>query len=602
MAKLRPSASVPWSVRLKPETGTFVMAVTILVLGFYLMYPMVIVLLMSFNTARDVLVGPAQWGLGNWIGAWDQPLLLRSIFNSFLVWFLTAGTAFPIAIAIALILARTRIPGTHFLEYGFWIAYMFPGISTTIGWMMLLDPDSGFVNITLEALPFVDDGPFNIYSLPGIIWVKLMGDGIAYKVMLFTPAFRNMDRALEEAGRVSGASSLSTMFRVTIPVMISPIVLVLALQLIRIFGGFETEWLLGRPFGFYVYSTLIYRLITIEEFPQYGMAVVLGSLTMIMILLIIPLQRWIVQRRQYTTVTGTFKPGLIELGIWRWMIFGGIIVLLMLLTVIPLFVLGLGSVMARVGFFNTTPLWTLAHWEFVLGHPLFQTGLRTTLILSTVAAVGSPLLFSVVAYMLVRTRWRGRTILDSIIWLSAAIPGIIASLGLLIMFLSTPGLAWLYGSIWALIIVVIISGNTTGTNLFKGVMVQLGKDMEEAARVSGAGWLRTYFKVVIPVLMPTMILIGTLNFVQAAGATASIILLASRETITLSILALQWGSDEPPRREAASIVSIIILVFTLGVAMVARHFGLKVGIRHDQRAGDEQPSRQAEPEPSRAGR
>jgi iron(III) transport system permease protein len=233
---------------------------------------------------------------------------------------------------------------------------------------------------------------------------------------------------------------------------------------------------------------------------------------------------------------------------------------------------------------------------------LFQTGLRTTLILATVAAIASPLLFSVVAYMLVRTRWRGRTILDSIIWLSAAIPGIIASLGLLIMFLSTPGLAWLYGSIWALIIVVIISGNTTGTNLFKGVMVQLGKDMEEAARVSGAGWLRTYFKVVIPVLMPTMILIGTLNFVQAAGATASIILLASRETITLSILALQWGSDEPPRREAASIVSIIILVFTLGVAMVARHFGLKVGIRHDQRAGDEQPARQAEPEPSRAAR
>ena len=148
MAKLRPSASVPWSVRLKPETGTFVMAVTIVVLGFYLMYPMVIVLLMSFNTARDVLVGPAQWGLGNWTSAWDQPLLLRSIFNSFLVWFLTAGTAFPIAIAIALILARTRIPGTHYLEYGFWVAYMFPGISTTIGWMMLLDPDSGFVNIT----------------------------------------------------------------------------------------------------------------------------------------------------------------------------------------------------------------------------------------------------------------------------------------------------------------------------------------------------------------------------------------------------------------------------------------------------------------------
>jgi iron(III) transport system permease protein len=187
--------------------------------------------------------------------------------------------------------------------------------------------------------------------------------------------------------------------------------------------------------------------------------------------------------------------------------------------------------------------------------------------------------------MIVRTRWKGRSILDSIIWVSAAFPGILSSLGLLMMFLSTPGLHWLYGSIWALMLVVIISGNTTGTNIFKGVMVQLGKDLEEAGRVSGAGWLRNYFFIVIPVLMPTMVLIGALNFISAASTTSSIILLASRETVTLSLLGLELASPEVSRREAAGVVSLVIMALTLGLALIARTFGLRVGVRQDMPPG-----------------
>ena len=94
--------------------------------------------------------------------------------------------------------------------------------------------------------------------------------------------------------------------------------------------------------------------------------------------------------------------------------------------------------------------------------------------------------------------------MDATIWVSAVFPGIISGLGLLLMFLIVPGLQALYGTIWALILVVLIAGNTTGTNIFKGVMIQLGNDVEEAGRVSGAGWFTTYFRIVIPLLMPTM--------------------------------------------------------------------------------------------------
>ena len=242
--------------------------------------------------------------------------------------------------------------------------------------------------------------------------------------------------------------------------------------------------------------------------------------------------------------------------------------------------------MTRAGYFYLDPTYTLEHWQLVLTDNLFLKAMRTTITLAITAAILSPILFSLIAYILVRTRWTGRWALDLIIWGSGAIPGILSGLGLLWLFLGTPLLSALYGTIYALLLVVIIQGNTTGTNVMKGVFVQIGADMEEAARVSGAGWIRTYFRIWIPLLMPTLILLATLNFVIAAGTTSSIVLLASRDTITLSLLALEFASPGIGQREEASIVGLFIIVLTVGLATVARAFGLRLGVRHEQRANE----------------
>ena len=441
--------------------------------------------------------------------------------------------SFPVGLAIAWVLGRTKVPFGRGLEFAFWVAYMVPAIPTTIAWISLLDPDIGLINIVLAELPFFEQGPFNIFSIEGIVWANLMGHGIAIKVMLLTPAFRNMDASLEEAARASGAGNFRTIFRVTLPLMITPMVLVFALQTLRVFSSFETEFLLGLPFGFYVYSTKIFMLVR-DEIPNYGQATVLASVTLLLIMVImviIPVQRWIIDRKQYTTISGSFRPGLIDLGVWNHVIFAAISLLATLLTVGPLCVLLLGSFMTRIGYFSLG--YTLEHWIFVLNDPVFIKSFQTTLIIASTAAFGSPLLFSVVGYILVRTRLPGRGLLDLIIWGSGAIPGILSGLGLLWVFLGTPGLDVVFGTIWALIIVVILQGNTTGVNMMKGAFVQIGSDMEEAARAAGAGWLRTYFRIWLPLLMPTLVLLAVFNFVLAAGATANIILLASRDTLTL---------------------------------------------------------------------
>ena len=562
------------------------MAAMVITLGYFLIWPVLLLLINSFNAANDWFVEPRRWGIDHWINAFNRPGLLKSLGNSLLIWSLSVVISFPVGVTIAWILARTKIPFSHALEFSFWVSYMVPALPTTIAWITLLDPDVGMINVALRNLLGLEQGPFNIFSVPGIVWANLMGHGISIKVMLLTPAFRNMDSTLEEAARVGGASNLRTLFKVTLPLMISPMILVLALQLLRVFQSFETEYLLGLPFGFYVYSTKIFTLIR-DAVPNYGEATVLASVTLLMIALIIPLQRWILERRRYTTISGGFRPGLIDLRAWNYVAFGVLAALLMLLTVGPLAILVLGSFMERIGYFVLG--FTLDHWRFVLNDPVFVKSLRTTLILATSAAVLSPLIFSVLAYLLVRTRLPGRGVLDMMIWSAGAIPGILAGLGLLWVFVDTPGLTFLFGTIWALIIVVILQGKTTGVNLMKGVLVQVGADMEEAARVSGAGWIRTYLRIWLPLLMPTLILLAVMNFVSAAGATSSIILLASRDTMTLSLMALELSTPAVNNREAASIVSIFIILFTVTGAVLVRYFGRRFGVRHDMQAGEGAP-------------
>ena len=556
----------------------FIMAAVLISLGFYLIYPVFLLLVYSFNVAPEVFVGTPEWGFENWRVAFVKPGLLLAIFNSFMIWAFTFGIAMPIAVIISWTLARTRIPWSNQIEFMFWIAYMIPALATTIGWITLLDPDVGLINEWAQGLPLINGPIFNIFSPAGIVFAGLMGNGITLKVMLLTPAFRNMDAALEEAARVGGASNLRTMLRVTLPLMISPMILVTALQLLRIFQGFETELLLGTPIGFFVYSTFIFDLVDQVQ-PQYGQATVLASLTMGIIAFIIPLQRWILQRRRYTTISSGFRPGLIDIGRWKYAALGALFTLLSVLTWLPMAALLLGSFMVRAGYFGLDHDYTMGHWNFVLTDTVFLAAVKTTIILGVMAAFFSPLLFSLLAYILVRTKWSGRLALDWIIWGSGAIPGMLSGLGLLVLFLGTPGLSFLFGTIWALLLVVIISGNTSGVNIMKSTLIQVGQEMEEAARIAGAGWLRTYVFIWIPLMMRTLVLLAVLNFAHAAGATSSIILLASRDTLTLSILALEYRLSGA-NQEAASIVAIILMLITVVLAWSIRAFGLRMGVRH----------------------
>jgi iron(III) transport system permease protein len=577
MAELAPVArrvaASPW--RLRWNWAQVGMLGLIGALGFYVLYPLLLILLGSFNAAR--IGQPSVYSLQPWIEAWTTAGLLQSLWNTLAVAFWYQAISFPIGILLAWVLARTNVPWARGLEFMFWLSFFVPALSTTLGWMLLLDPRVGVLNQLAVTQLGVPGGPFNIYSFWGIVWVHLMGHSISLKVMLLTPAFRNMDAALEEAARTSGASSLVTFLRVTLPVMTPALVIVFMLGVVRLFESFEIELLLGVPFGFYVYSTKIVDLVR-DEPPRLAQASALGSITLLLLLIAAPLQRWLTTRRSYVTVTGRMKPALIDLGAWRRVVFALVLGVCVLLVVVPIFSVVAGSLMTRFGFFNLAHAWTLDNWARTLGDSVFGRSIRNTLVLAFTAAIVSPLLFSLIAYVIVRARhvW-GRGLLDVILWVPSVIPGALAGLGLLWMFLGTPLFSPLYGTIGLLVIAAVMGSITLQTQTLKAALLQLGAELEEGARMSGATWLRTYVRIILPLLAPTLVVVAMLQFLFAANATSSIVLLATSDTRPLSLLTLDFVREG--LRESAAVTTVIITGLTIGVALLARTLGLNLGLR-----------------------
>src|SRR5438874_1554643 len=184
------------------ETQTIFCTLVLAVVAFSVVFPLILVVLQSLQVAPPGQ--PAKYGLDGWRAAFDEPGLRTALVNTLRVTFVRQLLSLPLAVLIAWLLARTDLPWRRTLEFAFWAAFFLPTLTVTLSWILLLDPEYGLINTWLAALPFVGTRPFDIYSFWGIVWVHVVTGSLTVKVILLTPAFRNMNTAFEEASYVAG--------------------------------------------------------------------------------------------------------------------------------------------------------------------------------------------------------------------------------------------------------------------------------------------------------------------------------------------------------------------------------------------------------------
>jgi iron(III) transport system permease protein len=535
--------------------------------------PVLFLLVGSFNTMPPGK--QPSYGLGNWIRAFSDPLTLSALWNSFLLSVVRLIPSMTLAVTISWLIARTDMPGGRTVEFLCWIAFFVPEFPLTLAWILLLDPQFGLLN-TLAASLFSIEKPFDPYSFWGIVWVHLGSGGVWFQVMMLVPLFRRMGATLEEASRVSGASTFTTLWRVTFPVL-SPMIFAIAiLCFIRGLESFNVELLLGTPAGIYVYGTRIYDYLR-QEPPAYGEATALGSVFLLVLAALALVYRAYFQsNKKFTVVTGQgYSTTLVKLGKWKYVALGCIATWFTVMMLLPLVFLVLGSFMRRYGFFNLNQPFTWSHWRNLFSDPIFFGSLGNSLIIAVSTSVLGVLLYSSIGYLLASRRpMRSRPMLEFLAWLPWVVPGILMSLGLLWIFLATPLRSVLYGTVWGIIVALVIQDSPVSTQAFKSAFMQLGPDLEEAARVAGASWRYAYFRILLPIIAPVAVTVGMLNFGTSLSSISTPVLLYNAESRPLSILLLEYSQSGELERAAA--LGLLITAMICVMVLIGRRFGFKV--------------------------
>ncbi|TMA11790.1 MAG: iron ABC transporter permease [Deltaproteobacteria bacterium] len=532
--------------------------------------PVLFLMLSSFNVAPPG--SSAVYGLQNWTRAFSDTSTLNALWMSFVLSAVRLIPATILAVVVAWLIARTDIPGGGLIEFLCWFAYFVPDFPLTLAWILLLDPNFGFLNSLLRTLHFSDGSIFNPYGFWGIVWVHLATDGIWFKVMLLTPIFRRLGASLEEASHIAGADMATTLRRITLP-LLSPIILaIVTLSFIRGLESFNTELLLGIPAGIYVYATRIYDY-TRQEPPAFGEATALGSVLLAVLAVLFFFYQRYLKGKSFTVVGGQGYSTLpVKLGRWRYPALWGCLLYFSLTMGLPLAFLLIGSFMRRYGFFHLKSPFTFGHWQSLFSDPIFFVSLKNSFVIATVTALAGILLYSSVGYLLVAKRFRAASLLDFLCWLPWVLPGILMSLGLLWLFLATPLRGFLFGSVWGIALAMLIKDSPVSTQAFKAAFLQLSPEFEEAARVSGGSWPHIYRKILFPLVAPVAAAVGLLNFGSALTNISTPVLLYSAQSRPLSILLLEYSVTGELERAAALGVLITAVISLMMLA------GRKVGL------------------------
>lgn len=563
-----PRRAISWL----PKPGSFFASLILMVMALVILYPVAMLVYSSF-VVTDVN-GDSRLGFDLWRTAFGQAGIVQSISNTFQRVVLTEIIAFPAAVLLVWLVTRTDLPGKKLIDAFCWGAFFLPTLPVLMGWILLFDPQYGLANQAVKWLFSLPNPPFDIYSFSGIIFAHLAARSIAAKYIFLVPAFKNLDSAMEEASRIVGAGPMMTLWRIVIPVLMPAFLITLSISLIHSFESFEIELILGPPTGFYVFSTKVYQLVN-EDPPMFGAATVLGLAILVAMLPLIFWQQYLSHARSFVTVTSRFSSNVLRLGFWRKPIFALVCAFGCVITIVPVVFLVMGTFMSLYGYFDIANPWTLEHWVRVLNDAQLVDSTVNTLMMGGTAAVIGVLWYAVVAYISVRTRYRARGLLDFLSWLPASVPGIILGLALLWMFLSIPFLRPLYGTLAVLVIACMMASVSTGVQLIKSNMVQLGQEMEEASTIVGGSWLYTFRRIVLPLLGPVLVSVAMLTFVSAARNVSNVAMLIASDNRPLAMLQVDYMVDG--RFEAAAIAGVLIVILTFCVSLIARAVAHRLG-------------------------
>lgn len=525
------------------------------------------VAMLAWGTLRTAAPGQGgHWSTSGLTAALTRGSVWQAFVNSIMLSGATVVLATGLAVYLAWLVTRTRTPLRQLVTPIAVLIFAMPPLFFALSWSMLGQQPSGLIDKALHAI--VGATPLNIQSWFGLIAVSVMGATAAEYLLLLGP-FRALNPAVEEASQVSGAGRAATFFRIVLPALAPSILGVGILGFVFGMGVLTTPLLLGQPAGIYVLPTEIYRSIYGRTPPDYAGASTLSLLLVIVVLVLVAGQSRLLGRRQFTTVTGKLnrhEPA--DIGAWKWVGTGTIVLYGLFAMVLPLGQFVLGSLEPYFGVYKHL---TLNNYRLVLNNPAATKSFTTTLVVAVVAGFVATGLGVWIAIVVQRSPSWLRRLPDLCVWLLWSIPGITLSLGILWAYLSVPGVKSLYGTQWIVLVALIVGSTPIASRAVAGPIGQISRELEEAARTAGAGAIRTTVGILVRLIAPSFVVSWFLAGIVSSGNLDIPLLLASSNNQTVPLLAYNQYNQGYLAQAAATFCLLIgAIACVLIVAAIAR--------------------------------
>ncbi len=490
-------------------------------------------------------------------------LNLDALKNTLIAAFATMVLGTMIAFPLAWLVGRTNLYGRKFFRSLFVMTYMVPPYVGAMAWLRLLNPNAGIINQWLRALfGLSGPGPLNIYTLPGMIWV-LTTFYYPYAFITISRAMEKMDPSLEEAGRISGASPLKTVFTVTLPMMMPSLIGGALLVFIAAASCYGIPSIIGAQGNVNTITTRIVEYVSLGQ-DSLNDAIGLAGFLMIVALIILFVSDGVLARKQYITVSGkSVQPAMVDLRKGRLPLTLLVAFFAVVVVVIPFTVILTTSFKADLGKSVFDPAnFTTSNWVSVFTMTETISSMKNSLIFAAVTATVGLLVACVMGWLLQRTQVRGRSIPNFLITLGSGTPSVVIALGLIMTMRGNFGIN-IYNTAWILIVAYLIKYMMMGMRTVVSAMSQIHVSLEESSQIAGAGWGRTMLKITGPLILPSIAAGWFLIFIPSFYELSMTALLYSSTTKTIGYQLYEFWSYTSQPMSCALAFGILLIVILL---------------------------------------
>ena len=564
--------SIRW-LRISPLVPVALLPMIVLA-GFIL-----VIVWVSFQTG---IIGTAQsqYTLDNYRAVFADPLAYGSFLNTLVFAASTTFFAMAIGLPIAWLAERTTIGGKPIIYGIMTMGLLIPGIFVAMGWTFIAHPRIGFLNLWLVSLFGLEEGPINIGTPFGMGFVQ--GLNLAPLAFIFTvQMFRAMNPLLEEAARISGLGFAATLRRVTLP-LATPGILAAGIYVFTIaIATFDIPAVLGLGNRVYLFSTYMFVQTFPQEYvPRYGITGAIGTaMISVALLLTFWYGRVLSRGNRYQVITGKgYRPKPIDLGRWAFASWALIAFYALMAKVLPIMMIAFVAFSPYVAPPSLDMLSQLSlnnfyrvNWELVM------RGLRNTVTLMLVVPTVVLLFSFCVSWLVVRSRSRARYALEFGAFLPHTLPEVLFAIGALLAALFVlKDFVPLYDTVWLIAIVYIVVRMAFATRALNGALLQVHKELEEAASVAGLSILRTARRVVLPLIKSTVLSVWIWTMLLVYREVTVAVFLTSQNSITLP--AVVWSYWNAAGMTEASMVTIIMITLFSPLLVAFWRFGRQSGV------------------------